>query len=933
LQTVDQYYWGANNTIQHAGVRYILDSVVSSLLANPARRFIYAEQAFLWRWWRQQDAKMRRNVKELVRTGRLSFVNGGWVMNDEAAAHYAAMIDQTTLGHRFIAATFGAAALPSVGWQIDPFGHSATQASLLGGAAGFDALFFGRIDYADRARRLADRSLEMVWRSSPSLGRAAEIFAGAFQSGNYGPPAGYCFDVVCTDEPVMDDPAMDDYNAPERAAALVEAALGQAAHTRGRHVMLTMGSDFCYESGAHWFDNIEKLLPLVNADSRVNMFYSTPAAYVAAKHAERLDWGPPKTDDFFPYSDCPHCYWTGYFSSRPALKRLERVSSAYLSAFRQLQFLGSAAGLVCASGGDPSSFGGDGGGAGGSSSLPDGMPSGLRTLERAQALMQHHDGVSGTSKQHVAYDYARRIAAGIAEAVQVAGPALAALAGVGASASAAGRNLQDRGMQWCLLANESRCDATENIHSGGGSVEVVVYNPLGDDREEVILLPVGPADLVAVMDAEGATVPSQLLVLPPRPPPPSAPHEALGTSGASEPPRHAMAVAFPVRVTALGTAVYTLRAVDSVPSTASEAGTTALPEDGSVARQLRGPLLSAMETATKTPAAGATASPVAAATAREAQRPPTTVGMAPSVHRPSAGAADFTIENDFMQLVFSGESGRLVGVWRTFPDGGSSAYVALDQGFAYYEAYDATRHSPPGSAAAIAAAAATAAAPGAPSAHRHPELSERLGASAEVQNEGAYILRPAAQTALAVGASSAGGAKNCQGGMAVEWTVQVGPIVSEVRQTFSSWLSQVIRLRRGQAHAEFEWSVGPIPADDGVGKDVVSRFSSAVASAGTFWTDSNGREFQRRQRDARPTWPLDVTEPVAGNYYPATVGAFLRDDPAAAVVPLQLTVLTDRAQGAASLADGALELMLHRRVLADDDRGVGEPLNETDAGI
>ena len=37
---------------------------------------------------------------------------------------------------------------------------------------------------------------------------------------------------------------------------------------------------------------------------------------------------------------------------------------------------------------------------------------------------------------------------------------------------------------------------------------------------------------------------------------------------------------------------------------------------------------------------------------------------------------------------------------------------------------------------------------------------------------------------------------------------------------------------------------------------------------------------------------------------------------------------TDRAQGGASLADGELELMVHRRILHDDGRGVGEPLSE-----
>lgn len=51
-------------------------------------------------------------------------------MHDEAATHYVDMIDQTTLGHRFIKEQFGKT--PRIGWQIDPFGHSAVQAYLLG---------------------------------------------------------------------------------------------------------------------------------------------------------------------------------------------------------------------------------------------------------------------------------------------------------------------------------------------------------------------------------------------------------------------------------------------------------------------------------------------------------------------------------------------------------------------------------------------------------------------------------------------------------------------------------------------------------------------------------------------------------------------------------------------------------------------------------
>ena len=89
-------------------------------------------------------------------------------MHDEAASHFVDMIDQTSVGHRFLAETFNAT--PRVGWQLDPFGHSATQASLFGAESGFDALYFGRIDYQDLAVRIASRAIEFVWRGSPSLG-------------------------------------------------------------------------------------------------------------------------------------------------------------------------------------------------------------------------------------------------------------------------------------------------------------------------------------------------------------------------------------------------------------------------------------------------------------------------------------------------------------------------------------------------------------------------------------------------------------------------------------------------------------------------------------------------------------------------------------------------------------------------------------------
>ena len=68
-------------------------------------------------------------------------------------------------------------------------------------------------------------------------------------------------------------------------------------------------------------------------------------------------------------------------------------------------------------------------------------------------------------------------------------------------------------------------------------------------------------------------------------------------------------------------------------------------------------------------------------------------------------------------------------------------------------------------------------------------------------------------------------------------------------------------------------------------------------------------------------------EPIAGNYYPVTTGMFIEDQ------ARSLSILVDRSQGGSSLSDGSLELLIQRRLLHDDARGVGEPLNETDIGV
>lgn len=144
------------------------------------------------------------------------------------------------------------------------------------------------------------------------------------------------------------------------------------------------------------------------------------------------------------------------------------------------------------------------------------------------------------------------------------------------------------------------------------------------------------------------------------------------------------------------------------------------------------------------------------------------------------------------------------------------------------------------------------------------------------------------------------------------------------------WIQTIFRVMPGLPYLEVEYTVGPIPVGDGRGKEIVTRFSSNVRnSKNVFYTDSNGREFIRRQKNYRPTWDINVFEPVAGNYYPVNTAMYIEDGSGNEA----LTVATDRSQGGASLEEGSIELMVHRRILADDKRGVGEPMNETDGGV
>eukprot|EP01043_Picozoa_sp_COSAG02_P003275 COSAG02_NODE_79_length_40228_cov_18.435762_30_plen_793_part_00 len=553
------------------------------------------------------------------------------------------------------------------------------------------------------------------------------------------------------------------------------------------------------ENADEWYMNLDKLIHHVNSDGRVNMFYSTPELYTDAKHAEGLDWSL-KEDDNMPicqeYTNDRegHAYWSGYFSTRAALKRNVVESSGYLQAARQLQ-LWSALPLRLHLNDRKKRarvFGA-------SHWQPEMLMSDLTPLEMAAGLGTHHDGMTGTCKQHVSDDYTLRLATSFTMAEHVVGSALNKLLGLSTP------------LAHCRAWNETKCNFTAGL-APTQNFNVIAYNPLALHRTEFLRIPMQHSGNYNIQQrgtafATVGTVP--------------APH--LGDAQYMESSVYGSVLPYELQIV------------------------VSLPPFG-------------LETLQVAP------------TPRKIQN-----SQQPAR---ALNGTNVTISNDRYQLMF-GPAGTLTHILNKQ----SGTSLPVEQDFYYYEA---------------------CAIPG--------------------KGAGPYMFRPDANKTLPDGSNI----PRVRGDSPVQLSMGKTSAGMEVRQVFADWLTQIIRLPAGDGEAEFEMAIGPIPLDDGFGKEVVARYSTPLKTEGRWLTDSNGRELLQRRRNWRPDYQAATArftgEPQAANMHPIQTAITLRQDGGA-----QLTVTPDRSQAGTSLVDGQVELLVHRRLVADDGEGAGEPLNETES--
>uniref|UniRef100_A0AAR2J3Q1 Alpha-mannosidase n=1 Tax=Pygocentrus nattereri TaxID=42514 RepID=A0AAR2J3Q1_PYGNA len=412
LKTFDDYY---RDQTQH-----ILNNMVVKLHEDKRRKMIWSEISYFSKWWDNIDHQKKDAVKKLIERGQLEIATGGWVMPDEANTHYFALIDQLLEGHQWLERNLGVK--PRTGWAVDPFGHSPTQAYLLK-QAGLSNMLIQRVHYSVKKHFASQKTLEFFWRQNWDQQSSTDILCHMMPFYSYdvphtcGPDPKICcqFDFKRLPGGRISCPwrvppqAITDDNVQQRALMLLDQYRKKSKLYRTKVVLVPLGDDFRYTEAQEWdqqFNNYQKLFDYMNShpELHVQAQFGTISDYfeILRKNVGMDKVGmsvglspfPVLSGDFFTYADRDDHYWSGYFTSRPFYKQLDRTLESHLRAAEILYSLAFAS---------VQKFG-----------KPNNYPAAenyklLTAARRNLGLFQHHDAITGTGKDWVVVDYGTRL--------------------------------------------------------------------------------------------------------------------------------------------------------------------------------------------------------------------------------------------------------------------------------------------------------------------------------------------------------------------------------------------------------------------------------------------------------------------------------------------------------------------------------------------
>ena len=196
-------------------------------------------------------------------------------------------------------------------------------------------------------------------------------------------------DIYSGDSPIVENEDLETYNLEEKLDLMYSNVIDQASHFRTSNILLTFGCDFTYMNAAKNFKNTDKLIKYMNERyDDVNFMYSTPNDYIDYVHKASATF-PVKYDDMLPYASENHAFWTGYYTSRANFKTFVRYASEDFNTQSLVIALDS---LMPHSEQETTN-----------------LTMAYNKLFQQLGISQHHDAVSGTSKEHVMQDYSHKL--------------------------------------------------------------------------------------------------------------------------------------------------------------------------------------------------------------------------------------------------------------------------------------------------------------------------------------------------------------------------------------------------------------------------------------------------------------------------------------------------------------------------------------------
>ncbi|MFM7063621.1 MAG: hypothetical protein ACKO04_09050 [Actinomycetes bacterium] len=316
MLTSEQYF--------RLGVRRTLDKVLDALRDDP-RRIWSADCVFFLQMYWERRPERRDELVDALNSGRMRLTTSGVTTQDTLLPSTESVLRDFLVGQEWLRRQ-GITQEPRLAYFPDSFGHSPALPTLLR-SAGFDRTLVTRIDGTfvlgsdwerssqfprggSSAAALTDAgSADFVWRDA----QGAEVLAH-WHPFHYGQA-----DMLASVGVLryMSAPVSVPDRSERRVAARLERhaqRLGPLARTR--YLLCPIGLDFV--------DPVPDLLELVDRYNE-RRYPDTGLWVVNAGADDYLDMVAAHRDDLPVLELDPNPYWTGFYASRPELKRSHRL--------------------------------------------------------------------------------------------------------------------------------------------------------------------------------------------------------------------------------------------------------------------------------------------------------------------------------------------------------------------------------------------------------------------------------------------------------------------------------------------------------------------------------------------------------------------------------------------------------------------------------